>query len=149
LIIVPAIRHSTLIRRPPAVIFELLATGEAMNRWFTTDSEFDARAGGPLRMVWRAWGPDGKDVTDSGEIVACEPPRLLSFTWGKPPSTVTFTLTPVADGTRVALEETGIPPDEDGLARFAECATGWGEALTLLQAYAEAGIRLSRPVQAG
>ncbi|CCH31017.1 SRPBCC domain-containing protein [Actinosynnema sp. NPDC047251] len=140
---VPEILHSTLVRAAPSVVFELLSSGAAWDRWFTDGSTFDPAVGSHVHLVWKGWTDDGSDVTDEGEVVACEPGEKFAFTWGSPPSLVTFTTAPHVHGTWLQVVETGLPQSETGLRRFAECSTGWGEALTLVRCYAEYGIRLS------
>ncbi len=39
------------------------------------------------------------------------------------------------------LREHGYHDTQSGRAAFADCATGWGEALTLLRFYVEHGLR--------
>ena len=46
----------------------------------------------------------------------------------------------VEGGTVVKLKEYGYEDTEEGHRRCLECATGWGEALTLLKFYVEHGI---------
>ena len=41
----------------------------------------------------------------------------------------------------VRLYEHGYPGTQEGMAGFVNCATGWGEALTLLEFYVEHGLR--------
>jgi uncharacterized protein YndB with AHSA1/START domain len=75
--------------------------------------------------VWR-WHP--------GEI---DPARDYT---GDPRTTVTFTLEPSGDGTRLSVAETGF--DEITLERrakaYADNSQGWSEVLVWLQRYAEA-----------
>jgi len=140
---VPDIIHSTLIRSDPQSVLDLVSSGEGWNRWFTDGSEFEPRVGSPVHLRWKGWTDDGTDMTDAGVVQSYEPGSIFALTWRQPPSLVTFTVERHAEGTWLQVVETGIPETEDGLARFAECSVGWGEALTLLRCYAEHGIRLS------
>lgn len=140
---VPDILHSTLVRSDPHAVFELISNGAGWDKWFTDGSRFEPRVGSPVHLVWRGWTDDGSDVTDHGEVTSCDPDERFAFTWGDPPSLVTFTTAARPEGTWLEVVETGLPQTEAGLRRFAECATGWGEALTLVRCYAEHGIRLS------
>lgn len=142
-VVVPDIVHSTKVRAEPSVVFELVSSGVGWDKWFTDGSTFEPRVGCPVHLRWKGWSDDGADLTDRGEVMAVERDARFAFTWGDPPSLVTFTITPHPDGTWLELVETGIPKTEPGLRRFAECSTGWGEALTLVRCYAEHGIRLS------
>jgi len=140
---VPDIVHSTLVRSDPRSVLALLSSGEGWDRWFTDGSVFAPRVGSPVHLCWKGWTDDGSDVTDAGEVWSYVPGSTFALTWRQPPSLVTFTVEEHPDGTWLQVVETGIPQTEEGLARFAECALGWGEALTLLRCYAEYGIRLS------
>ena len=44
------------------------------------------------------------------------------------------------EGTLMKLRESGYENSEDGHKRFEDCATGWGQALTLLKFFCEHGI---------
>ncbi|MDH4103907.1 MAG: hypothetical protein OEW52_10200 [Thermoleophilia bacterium] len=45
------------------------------------------------------------------------------------------------EGTVVRLHEHGYPDTPEGWAAFADCSTGWGEALTLLKFHVEHRLR--------
>ncbi len=47
----------------------------------------------------------------------------------------------VKEGTVVSVKEHGYQDSTEGHVRCLECATGWGEALTLLKFYVEHGLR--------
>jgi uncharacterized protein YndB with AHSA1/START domain len=140
---VPDILHSTLVRAAPAAVFELISSGTNWDKWFTDGSRFEPVVGSEVYLVWRGWSDDGADQTDQGVVMACDQDERFAFTWGSPPSLVTFTTAPHPEGTWLQVVETGLPQTEAGLRRFAECSTGWGEALTLVRCYAEHSIRLS------
>ncbi|MFH9241401.1 SRPBCC domain-containing protein [Streptomyces anulatus] len=140
---VPDILHSTLVRAAPDAVFDLLSSGTGWDKWFTNGSTFGPSEGSPVHLVWRGWTDDGSDVTDDGVVMECVPNERFAFTWGTPPSLVTFTTAEHPDGTWLTVLETGLPQTAAGLVRFGECAPGWGEALTLVRCYAEHGIRLS------
>jgi uncharacterized protein YndB with AHSA1/START domain len=142
-VFVPDILHSTKVRADPQTVFELISTGEGWNKWFTHASKFDARVGSPVLLVWSGWSDDGSDITDHGEVMECDPGKRFALTWNTPPSLITFTISEHPAGSWLQVVETGIPQTKAGLARFGECAVGWGEALTLVRCYAEHGIRLS------
>ncbi|MFJ6573607.1 SRPBCC domain-containing protein [Streptomyces sp. NPDC091292] len=142
-VLVPDILHSTLVRAAPHDVFALLSSGDGWDKWFTDGSTFEARVGSPVHLVWRGWSDDGSDITDDGEVKECVPDKRFALTWGTPPSLVTFTTEEHVNGTWLQVVETGLPQTRAGLDRFGQCATGWGEALTLVRCYAEHGIRLS------
>ena len=71
---------------------------------------------------------------------------LFSFEWGSSMvSTVEFHLKAQYGGTVVTLYEYGYPASDAGLVNMLDCASGWGEALTLLKFYLEHGIVYTPP----
>ena len=91
--------------------------------------------------------PGWNGITDC-EVLAIDPPRTLAYTWnasGEEAKTgirtvVTFTLTPVAGGTHLRVEQAGFRA-ESGHDRFYQGAQyGWQKMLATLE-----GV-LARPV---
>jgi uncharacterized protein YndB with AHSA1/START domain len=72
------------------------------------------------------------DHRETGRVTACEPPRLLAFTWrdGPTASHVTVELTPVAGGTRLVLTHSRLDLPGD----FGPAAAGWHVHLDMLEA---------------
>jgi uncharacterized protein YndB with AHSA1/START domain len=66
-------------------------------------------------------------VSFEGRVTQCEPPRLLSYTWGDS-GEVTFELTPVGDKVRLVITDRRTDPTED-----AGAAAGWGTHLGILE----------------
>lgn len=134
----PDIIAETLVRATRATVWQAIATGAGWDRWFTTGTTIDEVAGGRVHFVWTAVGPDAEAAEDSGSVVEWEEPSRFAFTWGRPSSTVTISLTDHVEGTRVTLVEHGVPADE--AERYMACAVGWGEALTLMKFQVEHGV---------
>jgi uncharacterized protein YndB with AHSA1/START domain len=91
---------SVLLRRsydaPAEDVWDALTDPDRMKRWFLPISG-DLRVGGSFQLEGNA----------GGEILACEPPRLLRVTFGAPNSIVELRLTPQGDGdTALELEHT-------------------------------------------
>jgi hypothetical protein len=55
------------------------------------------------------------------------------------PTKISFDLEEKFGGTVVTLKEVGYPNTPEGRSAMLECASGWGEALTLLKFYLEFG----------
>ncbi|WP_028280619.1 SRPBCC domain-containing protein [Arthrobacter sp. H5] len=108
----------------PETVFDYLVTEDGMTAWMGQRAALDPR-------------PDGQFAVDiaghaiRGHFVEIDRPRRVVLTWGMvgsdvlPPgaSTVEFTLTPVAEGTRVDLVHSGLPQTEqighaDGWSHF-------------------------------
>jgi uncharacterized protein YndB with AHSA1/START domain len=69
--------YVTYIRTTPERLWSALTSPEfAQQYWRGARPEADWKPGGAWKLVF----PDGR-VADSGEIVACEPSKLLSIRW--------------------------------------------------------------------
>ncbi|HEX3787101.1 MAG TPA: SRPBCC family protein [Pseudonocardiaceae bacterium] len=120
--------HSVLLSREydGAIedVWDACTDPERIGRWFLPVTG-DLRPGGTYQLEGNA----------GGEIVRCEPPRLVKVTWvfgGQPPSEVEVRLSPGADGrTRFELEHT-VLADETMWTEFGPGAVGVGWDLVLL-----------------
>lgn len=130
------------IAAPPERVFRALTT-EELTKWWgsaemyrTTSFQIDLRPGG----AWRSEGvgADGTAFHVGGQVLEVDPPRKLVQTWQPswdsegPPSTVSYQLDPVGNGTRVTLRHTGFGE------RAAACeshASGWERVLGWLGSF--------------
>lgn len=139
--ILPPILHANYINAPVEKVFTTLTTAKGWDAWFTKGMELDL---GTKKMlfVWRNWGPDKVNISASATIQSYEPNNEFSFIWqeGKHDTLVKFTLSPLGKGTKVHVNESGYKNNDIGATDMNECATGWGEALTLLKFYLEHGV---------
>jgi uncharacterized protein YndB with AHSA1/START domain len=91
-----------LLRRsydtPVEDVWDAVTDPDRMKRWFLPVSG-DLRVGGNFQLEGNA----------SGEILACEPPRLLRVTFGDPNSIVELRLTAQGDGDTVLELEHTVP----------------------------------------
>jgi uncharacterized protein YndB with AHSA1/START domain len=80
---------------------------------------------------------------DRGTVLEAARPSRFVFGWqarlGGTIVEVDFDEHP--EGTLVRLREHGYPDTPAGWKQLMDCATGWGEALTLLKFHVEHGIR--------
>lgn len=125
------------IEAQPADVFTYLVTPRGMTAWMGQRAVLDPHPDGVFEV----------DIAGSpirGRYLEVEPPHRVVVSWGVassddlPPgtSTVAFTLTPTATGTRVEVVHSGLPdPLLDGHA------DGWGHFLPRL-AVAARGIDL-------
>jgi uncharacterized protein YndB with AHSA1/START domain len=138
------IRHATFVRAPRERVFEAMTTPEHLDGWFTTGAEVDLRPGGTIHWRWRDWGPDRVTGDDAAPIDEVSSPERLVFRWhgqgGDRLTTVELDFEEADGGTVVRVRETGYLDTPEGRAGFANCAAGWGEALTLVKFYVESGM---------
>jgi uncharacterized protein YndB with AHSA1/START domain len=133
-----------LLPGPIERVWSYLVESEKRRKWFAR-GEFDLRPGGRIDLIFKHSELSAeKDYPEKykkienghssqGEVVRCEPPRLIAFTWGDdsgaPFSEVTFELTP-QDG-KVLLTLTHRKLKDRGEA--AGVAGGWHAHLAMLE----------------
>jgi uncharacterized protein YndB with AHSA1/START domain len=103
------------VTAPPERVFDALASSE-IRKWWVRPGVFDTRDWtGDLRVGgrWRASGEArGRPYALEGEFLEVDPPRKLVHTWhgvgsAEAPTTVTYLLEPLNEGTRVTLRHEG------------------------------------------
>ncbi len=121
------------LRHSPEKVWRALTEEEHLAAWFPTTIEGHLRsgaAGAPL--TFRHRGHDFPPVT--GELLVCEPPRLLEFTWGfsgdpaDAPERTRFELEPRGDGCVLTFTTT-----YDAVGKSARDAAGWHVCLDALE----------------
>ena len=139
----PPIKHSTYISIKPSVVFETLTTSKGWDSWFTQGTTIDAKKGGFIKLRWKNFGAGRFTLEDGGAILEFKKNRKLRFQWfpSSSPSVVEINLKPLGAGTFVELVEKGCASKIGDLKTLIGCATGWGEALTLLKFYLEYGVK--------
>lgn len=145
------------VTAPGAVRIERLLPGPVERLWnYLTDPEkraswlaggaMDLRAGGEVEHIFHnsKWDPDGEPAPPKyaahaqesrmhGRITACDPPRLLSYTWGHGGdefSEVRMELTPQDDRVRLVLTHSDLRSRDT----ITSVAGGWHTHLDILAA---------------
>lgn len=136
------IKQRTFIAAPPDTVYDTITSAESWDEFFTTGMELDPRPGGICSFSWKDWGPDKYTLKVPGKVVEAERPGLFVFQWGREgkETTIRIELASVESGTVVTLTEEGYRDTPEDRAMIVECASGWGEALTLLKFYMEHGV---------
>jgi uncharacterized protein YndB with AHSA1/START domain len=135
------IKHKTAIKAPIVDVFDCIASAEGLDKWFTKGTIFDLE-NKKIKFVWKDWGVDKVNNTSDGIIIEYDRPRRYVFSWWVDTydSIIEIDFKEVDNVTIVELKESGYPDTKDGRAALMECATGWGEALTLVKFYLEYGV---------
>ncbi|MDX8361444.1 SRPBCC domain-containing protein [Cytobacillus sp. IB215316] len=138
------IHHKTYIKIPKEIVYKTITTADGWNAWFTdqTSLNMNADGTGDIRFKWSNFGIENANLEDGGKIIESIPNKKFVFQWspGTTHTTVTLKLEPYKEGTLIDLTETGYAKSDKDLKACIGCATGWGEALTLLKLYLEEGI---------
>lgn len=139
------IRCSTFVQASRDRVYDGIATAEGLDGWFTTGASVDAREGGEIRFRWKDWGVDRITDEDGGPVLEARRPERFVFQWHPDNMSYSTTVEIVFEegrgGTIIRLREWGYQDTPSGRKKMLECASGWGEALTLWKFYVERGIR--------
>jgi uncharacterized protein YndB with AHSA1/START domain len=126
-----AIVVERILPHPPENVWRVLTTSELISQWLMPN-DFQPVVG--HRFTFRTKPMGRWDGTVDCEVLACEAPRLLRYSWAggsddnaeygsRLHSVVTWTLTPVADGTRLHMEHDGFGPGNE--FAFQAMSGGW------------------------
>ncbi len=117
----PVVRFSRLLAHPPEKVWRALTEDEQLKEWFPTTIDGPREAGAKLEFRFRTL-----DIPPmAGEIVRCDPPRLLEFSWGE--DLLRFELAASDGGTALELIVTF-----GELGKVSRDATGWHTCLDQL-----------------
>jgi uncharacterized protein YndB with AHSA1/START domain len=97
---------------PAGRVWEALTSRDALAAWFMPN-DFKPVVGHRFTFQARPFRAMGFDGTVRCEVLELDPPRRMVWSWagGNIDTTVTFTLEPVAEGTRLRMHQVGF----DGL----------------------------------
>jgi uncharacterized protein YndB with AHSA1/START domain len=114
----------------PEKVFPYLVEPELLTTWIGEETWNDPRPGGLFRLKF-----DSENVV-RGEFVEVDPPRRVVYTWGSEvrdslpagSTTVAFDLEPENGGTRVRLQHSDLPTENE----VEQHTKGWDYFLPLL-----------------
>ena len=138
--------HSTIIKASIERVFDAISTAKGLDEWFTQGAKVDRRMGGTILFRWKSERADvqGGVLEDGGPILEVDRPTHFAFQWhpdNKSYATnVHFKLVDDNGSTILIVQESGFHNTPKGRKALLSCATGWGEALTMLKYYLEHGI---------
>lgn len=107
------VRFERRLSHPPERVWRGITEPEALARWFPARIEGKFEKDAELRFPV----PDDEHPTETGKVIECDPPRLLSYTWGD--NELRFELEPDGEGSRLVF--THAQPREE----TAKTAAGW------------------------
>jgi uncharacterized protein YndB with AHSA1/START domain len=116
------VRFERRLAYPPERVWRAITEREELAKWFPAIIEGEFEEGAELRFPF----PNGEAPTDTGTVTECEPPRLLSYTWGD--NELRFELEADGDGCRLHFSHS--QPREDA----AKTAAGWEVCFANLEA---------------
>jgi len=139
--------YVTYIRTAPDRLWSALTTSDFMRQyWLGARAEAEWKVGGSWKLVL----PDGR-VTDTGEIVAFEPPRRLSIRWrnefmpelkAEGWSLCTMELEPAGEAVKLTVTHS---MEREGAKFINAVSGGWPQILSNLKSLLETGSVLLPP----
>ncbi len=118
------LRFARELAHPPERVWRALTEPEHLRAWFPQHIRGEWRAGAALTFEHQE---PGLGPAFGGEVLACEPPRLLEFRWGT--EVLRFEIEPRGGGCTLTLLDTLAE-----LGTAARDAAGWHACLDLLAA---------------
>lgn len=103
---------------PPEKVWEMLATGEGMSRWFPIECRVTAGEGGE---IWFSWG-EGM-MEGASKIVSWEPPRRLVTEWGQMRDE--YTIEAKGGATTLTVVSSGFGEGAEWDEMLDSVSTGW------------------------
>jgi uncharacterized protein YndB with AHSA1/START domain len=107
---------------PPQKIWRALTEGPLIKEWLM-ENDFQPAVGHAFTLRMKPM-PGWNGIIEC-QVLAMEPCKTLSYTWGTLGlgTVVTFTLTPTETGTHLRVEQSGFGPDRE--ANFKGAQYGW------------------------
>ncbi|MCK5304132.1 MAG: SRPBCC domain-containing protein [Candidatus Heimdallarchaeota archaeon] len=139
--------HSTLINAPIEKVFKVFTTAEGLDSWFTQGAAVDDEVGGKIYFRWVSERADVKEgvIEDGGPILEINAPYKFTFEWYPDnksyATTVKWCFEETEKGTKITVKEHGFHNTPKGRKALLDCATGWGEALTMAKYFIEHGVK--------
>ena len=142
----PATVYTIYIASTPEKVWEALTSAELSRKYFFGNAvEIELKVGG--KYIVRQ--PDGA-LHISGEVLACEPPRKLTFTFNVDwpalieklgPTLVSYDIEPAGDAVRLTMTESHDRPLSDDILSGGR--EGWPAILSSLKSLLETGRPLA------
>ncbi len=146
--------HRVYIKATPQAVWDAITQPDWTEKYgYGGRSEYDMRPGGAFRTVaspeMQALGMP--EIVIDGEVIECDPPRLLVQTWrarwgDEPATTLTYEISARTDGVvclTVTHDLVGAPETASMVAGAVEGAGGgWAEVLSDLKTLLETGTSL-------
>jgi uncharacterized protein YndB with AHSA1/START domain len=132
----PQFVHVSYIATTPEKLWAALTNPEFTRQyWGGRSIQSDWKVGSPVRHVRADGGWDWE-----GEVLECEPPRVLSYTWksttGEKDTRVTFKIEQTPTVLRLVVTHEGFEPGSKGLQQV---TGGWQAILSSLKTLLETG----------
>ena len=127
-----------LIRRPPPQVYEAFVDPAVTSKFWVSKGSARLDSGEPIRWDWEMYG-FSVPVT----VRALVQDSRIELDCDEPPTRMTWTFTPKADGTFVSIRISGFPGNADEAVKQAiDVAGGFSFVLAGCKAWLEQGVTL-------
>ena len=111
------------LQHQPEKVWKAITDPGLLSKWLLPVANLQLKSGSPFTL--KAPPQPGWDGTVHCQFVEIVPGRSLSYRWvvSDIDTVVTFTLTPVATGTRLSIVQAGFKPDQKRI--FGGARYGW------------------------
>jgi uncharacterized protein YndB with AHSA1/START domain len=128
------LNKSIYLKAEPENVWAYLTEPDKLALWFHAPKEV-LQQGASLAM----YGTDSGDELIWGEVRVAQKPKYLEYTFtikpmGDTVSLVKWTLTPVAGGTRLELEHSGLPQHVEAFDLLLALDKGWDDHIARMRA---------------
>ncbi|MCP4896153.1 MAG: ATPase [bacterium] len=133
--------YVALIAAPPEKVWRALTTAEFTRQyWHSTRVQSSWKVGSRVEFL-----VENDEVGCEGEVLVCDPPRELSYTWSFPrnpetkdeaPSRVSFLLEELTQGTKLTVTHDHFPEDSK---MYPMISHGWPSVIAGLKTLLETG----------
>src|SRR5579859_4879556 len=127
-----SITHDLYFPHAPERVWRALTNADALAAWLMPN-DFELRVGHQFTFRTNPMPALNFDGVCHCEVTACEPPRLLAYTWqgGALHTLVTYRLEPEGDGARLRFEHSGFDLSDPAQEAAYRGLQGWGKALDI------------------
>src|SRR5438270_1457200 len=115
------LRFTRRLAHAPDKVWRALTEADHLAKWFPSTIEGEFTPGSKLLFTFKDF--DGPPL--EGEMLGCEPPRLLEFMWGE--DALRFELAPDGEGTILRFSDT-----IEEVGKAARDGAGWHACLDML-----------------
>lgn len=127
------LQKSIYLRASKAQVWDYLTDPDKLAIWFHKPKETLADG-----QDYAMYGVDSGDKLMWGKVIKSQPHDYLEYTFtiapmGDATSTVKWSLTEVAGGTRLSLEHSGLPQGEDAFGLTLALDKGWDDHLARMR----------------
>lgn len=115
------LKFEIVIDAPPADVYNAWSTTEGIKTFFAPGGEVELKLFGKYHIYFFPEAPEGKRGAEDEKVISFEENKMISFTWGFPPSL------PYLRANQKTIVNIRFEGTEDGNTLMKFIQSGWGE----------------------